>query len=69
LAIIVSALGRFGRCRRPVEFADQIHEPVRYTLANNIVVYRAELMADSRLNLGTESAMFARRRILAGLRL
>jgi hypothetical protein len=52
-----------------IKLADQFREPIRHPLPHNIVVHRAELMADSGLNLGVEAALLAWRRSLAGLRL
>jgi hypothetical protein len=52
-----------------IKLTDQIRETIGYPLTHDIVVHGAELVADSRLNLGVQAALLARCRILAGLRL
>src|SRR3979411_3086690 len=52
-----------------IKLPDQFREPVRHPLPHHIVVHGAELVADSRLNLGVQAALLARCRIFAGLRL
>jgi hypothetical protein len=43
-----------------VKLSDQIRKAVWYPLPHDIVVHGAELVADSRLNLGVEAALLAR---------
>jgi hypothetical protein len=40
-----------------IKLFDQVDEPIRDPLPDDIVVHRAELMADSGLNLGIEAAL------------
>jgi hypothetical protein len=46
-----------GRRLRSIKLADQFRETVRNPLPHDIVVHGAELVADSRLNLGIEAAL------------
>ena len=66
---MIIAVSRLGFCLGYIKFSDQFRETIRYPLSDDIVVHGAELMADSRLNLGIEPALLAWRRIPAGLRL
>ena len=66
---MIIAVSRLGFCLGYIKFSDQIRETIRYPLPDDIVVHCAELVADSRLNLGVQAALLARCRILAGLRL
>jgi hypothetical protein len=52
---------RIGR----IKFSNQIREAVRNSLPYDIVVHGSKLVPDSRLNLGVEAALLARRGILA----
>jgi hypothetical protein len=42
-----------------IKLSDQLRETVRHPLPHDIVVHGAELVADSRLNLGVEAALLA----------
>jgi hypothetical protein len=46
-----------GTGLRDIKLSDQLREPVRDPLPHDIVVHGAELVADSRLNLGIEAAL------------
>jgi len=66
---LIIAVSRLGFCLGYIKFSDQFRETIRYPLSDDIVVHGAELVADSRLNLGIQAALLAWCRIPAGLRL
>ena len=66
---MIIAVSRLGFCLGYIKFSDQFRETIRHPLSDDVVVHGAELMADSRLNLGIKPALLAWRRIPAGLRL
>ena len=55
---MIIAVSRLGFCLGYIEFSDQFRETIRYPLSDDIVVHGAELVADSRLNFGIETARF-----------
>jgi hypothetical protein len=57
-----------GRVSGRIKLPDQVGEPFRDSLPDDVVIHGAELMPDSRLNFGVEAALLAGCRIL-GLRL
>jgi hypothetical protein len=52
-----------------IKLSDQLREPVRNPLPDDVVVHGAELVSDSGLNFGVQAALLAGCRIPAGLRL